>query len=102
MTTNFKIEYKNEKLINFIDDEGNKEIASSSEDRFGNPFFQINLYSWCSISRQKRAKTLSIFLKMEDKTYKSIIEFNDNDDSKIMIFENFSEVKKIDGKWVNV
>lgn len=101
MEANFKIEYKkSEKLINFIGSEGEKEIISVNEDRFGNPFFQINLNSWCSISHQKRANTLSVFLKIDEKCYKSIIEYND--DLEIMVFEDFSEVKKIDGKWVNV
>jgi hypothetical protein len=35
-------------------------------------------------------------LKMEDKCYKAIIEYNS--DSESFLFDNFQEVKKVDGK----
>lgn len=124
-TTNFTIEYwpsikkisllENNELIN--------EIISTENDRFGNPFFQFNLKSdidqseddsnslqkpnflmkntnsWCSISQQKRDKTVSAFLKLADnKYYKTVIPFNS--DSQSFLFNNFKEMKKLNGAWV--
>ena len=53
---------------------------------------------WCSVSYQKRDKTISVFLKLPDnKYYKSIIPFNSESES--FLFHDFKEMKKLNGVW---
>lgn len=99
MSNDLSIEYNElERLIIIKDaDYDIEEIKSERNNQFGNPIFDIpNWNGSCTISKTMRGDYFNLFLKLNNVYYKAFQKVNEDYN---IIFRNFREVEKIDGKW---
>lgn len=103
MSKDLTIEYNQLEEEIVIKDAGHivERITSERVNQFGYPIFDIrNWNGSCTISRTMRGDHFNLFLKLNDKYYKSFQRIDEDRDFEI--FRNFNEVEKINGKWERI
>lgn len=77
-----------------------EKVESERENKFGQPIFDLYGWNgWCSVSLTKKGDHFKLFLKLNNKYYNSFQKVDEA--SKFIIFRNFNEIEKVDGKWEN-